>query len=210
MSTAIRLMTPRRMLRKEDGLIFRSVRISYDGPRTLSFGHDIRVDEGFLSNGDKVSLTINGLTAFTGWIYDLDPTLGPQETIEYRAVGPRSRLATIIHTRNGSANVVYNAEGEDEESTSGWTYAQIFNDVISRVTNEAIASVSGIKAMNTVAPETTFNAMSVDNCLRYIVEKAGKFGFYITPGRKLIVVNLGTMTSKERYVRASSAIDTSP
>jgi len=197
--TAIRLITPSRMVSKTDGFVFNSVRVSFDGPRTMAFWHDIRFDEGYINTGDKVSLAINGVTVFTGWVLDQDPMLSNNEQIAFRAVGPRARLATVIHKRDGTANVIYNADDEREESTVGWTYAQIFDDIVSRVSNEFIASTTGIEGMDTVAPETAFVSMSVDDCLRYIVEKAGKFGFYITPTRQLRVVNLATTTNKKVY-----------
>lgn len=95
MSTACRLITPNRMMSKDDGIIFRELRRSFDGPRSFSFAHDIRFDQAMIDNGDKVSLVVNGRTMFSGWVVDHDPALADQsEVIEYRAVGPRARLAT--------------------------------------------------------------------------------------------------------------------
>ncbi len=202
MSTVL-VFTDNKMLTKEDGISVHSVRFGFDGPRTLSFGRDIRFDEDdVFNNGDKITVTIAGTTVFTGWLLDHDPRLDTAESIEYRAIGPRGRLAQKIHTRNNSGIVVYNAEDREAAigSTLGWTYGQIFNDLAARVPNNIITGVTGASVMSAVAPETTFTAMNVDDCMRYIVEKAGKFGFYITPSRQLRVVNLAATPSKKVYI----------
>lgn len=203
MSTRVLLFTDDRMLTKDDGIIVHSVRFSFDGPRMLSFGRDIRFDEdNIFNNGEKISLTINGTTVFTGKLLDHDPKLDTAETIEYRAAGPRSELRGKIYTRKGSGNVSFNAETREEQrdSTVGWSYGAIGSDIANGAPNYMIASSSGMGAMTTEAEETKFAGMSYDEVLRRTVEKAGKFGFYFTPARVLKVVNLNTTTSKNVYI----------
>jgi len=203
MATTVNLYTPGRVLTAGDGITVRRINFGFGGPRELSFGRDVRFDEDdVFNNGDKISVTIDGTTVFTGWLLDHDPRLDRAESIEYRAVGPRYKLSLRTHVRNDSGRVIYNAEDREQGrgSTTNWTYGSIFEDIVKRIPNNIIASYTGHEAMDTQAPETSFIGMSVDECLRYIVEKAGTFGFYITPQREVRVVNLADTTGKKVYV----------
>lgn len=202
MATTVLLFTKDRMLTRADGIIVHSVRFSFDGPRYLSFGRDIRFDEDdVFSANDKISLTINGTTVFTGWISEHNPRLNTNETIEYRAAGPRSKLSGITLTRNNSATVIYNGEDITEKTTSKWTYRQIFQNIASKIPNKYVTSVSiGAGIMTATAPETSFIGMSIEDCLRSVIEKVGKVGYYITPQRQLRVVNLDSTISKKVYL----------
>lgn len=194
MATTVLLFTSDKMLTKDDGIIIRSIRASFDGPRYLTFARDIRFDEDDVFNtNDYVSVTINGTTAFTGYVLDRDPTLDSREYIEYRAAGPRVKLQGEIFTKDGSGRVIYNSEDDSDTfrtDGSAWTYGQILSEII---------SYSGT-GLYTEAPETSFIGMNKEDCIRYIISRAGNVGFYITPSGTKRVIDLGSTTSKDVYI----------
>ncbi len=209
----ILLFTADRMLSKTDGIKIDSVRTSFDGARYLSFSRDIRFDEdNVFANNDVVSLSINGTTVFTGWILDHDPSLDTNEAIGYRAAGPRVKLGQIIYRKDGSAVVTYNEGGDADTSApdgAAWTFGQIFLDIVNGYDNvnglipgNVIAEIDkdSILAMNAEAPEIIFSGMSVDDCLRYIIHQAGKFGFFISISKKIQVVDFDSTTAKKVYI----------
>lgn len=213
MATNIYLFTSSRMLTAADGISIQSIQTTLRDPRFLAFTRDIRFDEDdVFSTNDQVTVVVKGITVFTGWLLDINPSLGSTESISYRAAGPRSKLRKIIFKKNGTARVTYNAKGDRDATapdSTNWTYGQIFYDILNGygntdglISNNYITKVdsTSILAMNVVAPEMDFINMTIDDCLEYIVEKAGKFGFYITPQKEIKVVNLSNATAKKVYI----------
>ena len=201
MANNVRIIVGTSVLAESDGLTVNNIRWSYDGPRTMTFTRDIRFDTDTLINlNDEVMCVINNVTMFNGWIIDIKPSLEDNEIITYECGDSRVKLAKITLKKNDSASVIYN-----EGNEGPMTYGEIFYDIVTisgLIPDDVIASLteSEIKAMNIVSPEMSFTAVSVDEALRMITDKAGKFGFYITPNKTLKVINLGSLTSKIVYV----------
>lgn len=201
MANNVRIIVGTSVLAESDGVTVNNIRWSYDGPRTMTFTRDIRFDTDTLINlNDEVMCVINNVTMFNGWIIDIKPNLEDNEIVTYECGDSRVKLAKITLKKDDSASVIYN-----EGNEGPMTYGEIFYDIVTisgLIPDDVIANLneSEIKAMNIVSPEMSFTAISVDEALRMITDKAGKFGFYITPNKALKVVNLEALTAKIVYV----------
>jgi len=129
--------------------------------------------------------------------------------VTYNSVGDlliQTELQYILSDWN-SYSEIFETGGEsayDLIFKVGKTYGEIMVDVLQTpglIPSSVISSINtaSILRMNIEAPEMSFTAMSVEEILRMIIDKAGKFGYYITPAKQLIVYELDSLIQKNVY-----------